>query len=168
MENDMWKPVIVAVNGVCAGAGLHFVAEGDIVLAADHATFLDPHVSVGQVAAFEPILLARRMPLGAVTRMCLLGRAERIDAETAKSLGLVSEVVPGPSLQARALELAEALKGNSPAAMIGTKKAVWRSLEQGLSDAMAEGWKLITAHWSHPDATEGPRAFVEKRSPKWQ
>lgn len=168
LENQMWKPVIVAVNGVCAGAGLHFVAEADIALAASHATFVDPHVTVGQVAAFEPILLSRCMPFGAVSRMCMLGRAERIDALTAKSLGLVSEVVDGAELMNRALELAEKLKGNSLAAMIGTKKALWGSLERGLTEAMAEGWKLIVAHWDHPDASEGPRAFMEKRSPQWR
>jgi enoyl-CoA hydratase/carnithine racemase len=168
MENDMWKPVIVAVNGVCAGAGLHYVAEADIALAAAHATFVDPHVTVGQVAAFEPILLSHRMPFGALARMVLLGRAERIDAETARSLGIVTEVVEGPKLAERANELATKLKGNSLAAMIGTKKALWTALERPLSDAMAEGWKLITGHWDHPDATEGPRAFVEKRPPVWQ
>jgi enoyl-CoA hydratase/carnithine racemase len=167
LENDLWKPVIVAVNGVCAGAGLHFVAEADIALAASHATFLDPHVTVGQVAAFEPILLSRRMPLGAVSRMCLLGRGERIDAEAAKALGLVSEVVDGPALLDRAMELAGKLKANSPAAMIGTKKALWRSLDLGLTEAMAEGWKLVVAHWDHPDSTEGPTAFMEKRPPAW-
>jgi enoyl-CoA hydratase/carnithine racemase len=167
-ENDMWKPVIVAVNGVCAGAGLHFVAEGDIVLAASNATFVDPHVSVGQVAGFEPILLSRRMPFGAVARMTLMGRSERIDAETAVRLGLASEVVPGEQLQERAREIATKLMGNSLAAMIGSKKALWSSLERPLEDAMTEAWKLITAHWDHPDATEGPTAFVEKRPPKWQ
>jgi enoyl-CoA hydratase/carnithine racemase len=168
MENDMWKPVIVAVNGVCAGAGLHFVAEGDIVIAASHATFVDPHVTVGQIAAFEPILLSRRMPFEAVSRMVLLGRAERLDAEKAKSLGLISEIVESSALMDRAQELAGILKGNSLAAMIGTKRALWRSLELPLTDAMTEGWDLIVAHWDHPDASEGPRAFVEKRPPQWQ
>src|SRR5262245_26863799 len=121
IENGMWKPVIVAVNGVCAGAGLHFVAEGDIVIAASHATFVDSHVTVGQVAAFEPILLSRRMPFEYVSRMVLLGRAERIDAQKAKELGLVSEVVEVSGLMPRARELAGILNGNSLAAMIGTK-----------------------------------------------
>ncbi|MEX2558220.1 MAG: enoyl-CoA hydratase/isomerase family protein [Actinomycetota bacterium] len=168
LENDLWKPVIVAVNGVCAGAGLHFVAEADIAIAASHATFVDPHVTVGQVSAYEPILLSRRIPFGAVARLSLLGRAERIDAETARSLGLVSEVMEGSVLMARAMELAEVLKANSPAAMIGTKKALWMGLEHGLSGALVEGWKLLTNHWDHPDASEGPRAFVEKRPPRWQ
>jgi enoyl-CoA hydratase/carnithine racemase len=168
VENKMWKPVVVAVNGVCAGAGLHFVAEGDIVIAASHATFVAAHVTVGQVAAFEPILLSRRMPFEAVSRMMMLGRSERIDAEKARTLGLVSEVVEPAALMGRARELARMTKNNSLAAMIGTKRALWQSLELPLTEAMARGWDLVVAHWDHPDASEGPRAFVEKRSPQWQ
>jgi enoyl-CoA hydratase/carnithine racemase len=108
------------------------------------------------------------MPFEAVSRMVLLGRSERLDAEKAKRLGLVSEVVEKAELMPRAHELAGILKGNSLAAMIGTKRALWRSLELPLTPAMAEGWDLIVAHWDHPDASEGPRAFVEKRPPQWQ
>jgi enoyl-CoA hydratase/carnithine racemase len=168
IENEMWKPVIVAVNGVCAGAGLHFVAEGDIVIAASNATFVESHVTVGQVAGFEPVLLSRRMPFEAVSRMVLLGRSERLNAEKAKGLGLVSEVVESAELMPRANELAQTLLGNSLAAMMSTKRALWESLELPLTQAMARSWELIVAHWDHPDATEGPRAFVEKRPPQWQ
>src|SRR5919106_1594929 len=66
----VYKPVITAVNGVCAGAGLHFLADADIVIAAESATFLDPHTTIGQVAALEPILFAKSgIPLNAVLRM---------------------------------------------------------------------------------------------------
>src|ERR1700678_4140128 len=79
-HNQVWKPVIAAVNGVCAGGGLHFVADADIVIASADATFLDPHVSVGQVTAFEAIGLLRKMPVEAVMRMALVGRYERVGA----------------------------------------------------------------------------------------
>src|SRR6476661_7146692 len=59
---SVWKPVVCAVNGVCAGAGLHFVADADIVIASSNATFMDPHVSVGQVSAIETIALVRKSP----------------------------------------------------------------------------------------------------------
>src|SRR6185312_6175033 len=59
-HNGVGKPVIAAVNGTCAGGGLHFVADADIVIAASDASFLDPHVSVGQVSAYESIGLARK------------------------------------------------------------------------------------------------------------
>ena len=109
------KPVITAVNGVCAGGGLHFVADADVVLAASDAQFLDPHVSVGQVSAYEVIGLARKIPFEAVMRMALLGRHERIDAARAFALGMVSQVVDPPeALRDEAQALAEKIAQNSP------------------------------------------------------
>ena len=70
----VWKPVIAAVNGVCAGGGLHLVADADIVIAAEQATFVDPHVSVGQAVAYEAITLLRKSPMEAITRMALSGK----------------------------------------------------------------------------------------------
>jgi enoyl-CoA hydratase len=129
-QNDVGKPVIAAVNGVCAGGGLHFVADADIVLAARDATFLDPHVSVGQVSAYETIGLARKMPFEAVMRMALLGRHERISAGRAGQLGLVSQVVDPPDgLDAAAQSLAERIAQNSPGAVRATKRALWNTLE---------------------------------------
>src|SRR5205807_9049410 len=93
----VWKPVIAAVNGTCAGAGLHFVADADVVIASSNAEFLDPHVSVGQVSAIETIGLARKSPMEAVTRMALMGRHERMSADRARELGILSEVVEPPS-----------------------------------------------------------------------
>jgi enoyl-CoA hydratase/carnithine racemase len=159
-------PVIVAVNGVCAGGGLHFVADADIALASDDASFLDPHVSVGQVSALEPLSLLPRSR-NAVVRMALIGRAERIDAAQALSAGLVSEVVSADGLRDRALELAELIAANSPAAVAATRRQL-RQLEDDLLErALEDGWAAIRAHWSHPDAHEGPRAFIEKRRPRW-
>jgi enoyl-CoA hydratase/carnithine racemase len=135
-HNSVSKPVIAAVNGICAGGGLHFVADADIVLAASTATFLDPHVSVGQVSAYETIGLARRMPFEAVMRMALLGRHERISAERALQLGMISQVVEPPSaLRAEAQALAEKIASNSPADMKAAKHALWAALEMGLTDA---------------------------------
>src|SRR3954449_12111469 len=85
-HNGIWKPVIAAVNGVCAGGGLHFVADADVVIAASDATFLDPHVSVGQVSAYETIALAKKSPMEPVLRMAFLGRGERIPASRAYEL----------------------------------------------------------------------------------
>ena len=77
---NVGKPVITAVNGVCAGGGLHWVADADVVIAASDATFVDPHVSIGQVSALETIALMRKMPAEAVLRMALVGSHERLTA----------------------------------------------------------------------------------------
>ncbi len=167
-HNQVWKPVIAAVNGVCAGGGLHFVADADIVIAAESATFLDPHVSIGQVTAFEAIALARTSPMEPILRMALVGRHERLGAERARQLGILSEVVADDDLRAAAGDLAEKVARNSPAAMAATKRALWGALEAGLTDACRAGAAELVSLWGHPDQTEGPAAFAEKRDPEWR
>ena len=168
-HNRVWKPVIAAVNGVCAGGGLHFVADADIVIASSDAQFLDPHVSLGQVTAYEAIGLARKIPFEAVMRMALVGRHERLSAERALALGMVSQVVDPPErLRAEAQALAEKIARNSPAAMAATKRALWGALEAGLTEASKAGAQELVSMWGHPDQEEGPRAFAEKREPQWQ
>jgi enoyl-CoA hydratase len=166
-HNQVTKPVIAAVNGVCAGGGLHFVADADIVIMADTATLLDPHVSIGQVSAYETIALVRTSPAESIMRMALLGRHERITAERAYGLGICSDVVEGARLREAARELADKIARNSPAALRATKRALWRALEMGLTDACRAGALDLVDVWGHPDQTEGPMAFAEKREPQW-
>jgi enoyl-CoA hydratase/carnithine racemase len=162
------KPVIAAVNGTCAGGGLHFVADADIVIAASDATFLDPHVSVGQVVAYEGIALARKSPMEAVLRMALVGRRERITAARAHQLGILSQIVDPPDgLRDAAQELAEKIARNSPAAMAATKRALWGAFETGLTAACRAGAQELVGMWGHPDQGEGPAAFAERREPDW-
>lgn len=163
------KPVIAAVNGTCAGGGLHFVADADIVIASSAATFLDPHVSIGQVTAYEAIGLARKSPMETITRMALVGVHERIDAVRAYQLGILSQVVDPPEeLEATATELAEKVASNSPRAMAISKRALWRALDLGLTDACKAGALDVVAMWGHADQNEGPLAFTEKREAAWQ
>jgi enoyl-CoA hydratase/carnithine racemase len=164
---DVWLPTIVAVNGVCAGGGLHFVADADVVIASEEASFVDSHVSNGQVSALEPISLAPRMGFSNALRFAMLGSAGRMDAEEARRVGLVDEVVSKDRLLERAVELGDALSAPSPAAVEASKRAARASLEVGYSEAMQIGWDLLMAHRAHPDALEGPAAFAEKRAPRW-
>ena len=162
------KPVITAVNGLCAGGAFHWVADADIVIAASDAQFFDPHVSVGQVVAVEAIGLLRKMPFEAVMRMALTGRYERMSAQRAYELGMISEVVDPPErLREVAQELAEKIAKNSPAAMAASKRALWGALEMGLTDACRAGALDLVSMWGHPDQEEGPRAFAEKREAQW-
>ena len=108
------KPVIAAVNGVCAGGGLLLLAGCDLAVAASTATFLDPHVSVGQTTGLEPVELVGIMPLGDIFRMAFVGSYERLEATDAHRLGLVSEVVDPPDLlEDRVQALAESICRNS-------------------------------------------------------
>jgi enoyl-CoA hydratase/carnithine racemase len=161
-------PVIVAVNGVCAGGGLHYVADADIVIASEAAWFTDPHVGVGQVSGIEAPSLGLRVPLAMLARMVLLGRHERWAAEQALALGLVSEVLPADQLLPRAQELAGWIAEASPES-IRRSRAVYRRFEEDVvGEAMADGWDAVMRHWAHPDADEGPAAFVARRDPIWQ
>ena len=167
-QNQVWKPVITCVNGLCVGGGLHLVVDADIVIASENAAFMDTHVNVGMVGALENIGLAKRLPLGSALRMTLMGRHYRMPAQRAYELGLVDELVATPAdLRATAEQMAALIKDNSPAATARSKKAIWGSLEKGYTESLEDGWELIKEHWKHPDFKEGPRAFGEKRAPKW-
>ena len=167
-HNEVWKPVIAAVNGNCVGGGLHFVADADIVLAASDARFFDTHVSVGQVMAYEGVGLVRKMAFEPIMRLALTGRYERVSAARAHQLGMVSQVVDPPErLRDEAQALAEKIAKNSPAAMRATKRALWGALERGLTDACRNGSQEMLSMWGHPDQEEGPLAFSEKRDAQW-
>ena len=129
-HNHVSKPVIAAVNGTCAGGGLHFVADADVVMASSDATFLDPHVSVGQVSAYETIGLLYKVAAGPLMRMALAGRSERLSAQRAYEIGMVSQVVHPPErLRDEAQLLAERIARNPPEALATAKRALWAALE---------------------------------------
>src|SRR3954452_7187077 len=168
-HQEVWKPVITAVNGLCVGGAFHWVADADIVIASSDAQFFDPHVSVGQVVAIEAIGLMRKMPVEAVMRMAFMGKYERLSAARAYELGMISQVVDPPeTLRDEAQKLAETIAQNSPAAMAATKRALWGALELGLTDACRAGAQELVSMWGHPDQEEGPMAFADKREPNWE
>src|SRR6266436_8041153 len=150
-HQELGKPVITAVNGICAGGGFHWIADADIVIAASDAQFFDPHVSVGQVVSIEAIGLMKKMPVEAVMRMAFMGKHERLSAHRAYELGMISEVVDPPErLREAAQALAEKIARNSPAAMAATKRALWGALELGLTDACKAGAAELVSMWGHP------------------
>ena len=167
-QNRVWKPVICVVGGLCVGGGHHFVVDSDIVVASRNAAFTDTHVNVGMVGALENVGLAMRLPLGSALRMTLQGKGYRMHAERAWQLGLVDELADSP---AAALEVAQEIAAqicqNSPQAMALSKQAVWGAREQGYRPALEQAWNLLRLHWGHPDFEEGPRAFMERREPRW-
>ena len=168
LQNNVWKPVICAVNGITCGGGLHFVADSDIIIASDNATFFDTHVKVGLVAGLEPVGLSRKIPLEAVLRLSLVGGGERMSAQRALEIGLIGEIVTKDKLMERAREVADMIKVHSPSALARTKKAIWHSKEKGLNESLEYAWKLISEQNVHPDFEEGGKAFIEKRPPKWK
>ncbi|WP_280418936.1 enoyl-CoA hydratase/isomerase family protein [Nocardia carnea] len=164
----MTKPVLTAVNGVCCGAGLDWVTTGDIVIASDRASFFDPHVSIGLVAGREVVRLARVLPRTVALRMALMGKHERMSAQRAYELGMVTEVVEHDRLLERAQEIAAIVNSNAPLAVRGTRLAIVKGLNVPLHEAemLAESFRERVTRTE--DALEGPKAFIEKRTPDWQ
>lgn len=137
--NKVWKPLVCAVHGMAAGGAFYWINEADIVICSDDATFFDPHVSYGMTAALEPIGLARRIPLGETLRIALLGLDERLSPERALQIGLVSEVLPRAELWSRADEIARLIAAKPPAAIQGTVRAIWDSLDATRTQALRTG-----------------------------
>ena len=162
------KPVIAAVNGLVNAVSLDLVTEADIPIASDKATFLDTHVSIGFASSHEMVNMARRIPVAACMRMALLGKHERMSAQRAYELGLVTEVVPHDKLMERANELAGMLLENAPLAVWGTKMGILRGLDLPIEQAedIAAGYLEVVEQ--SEDHDEGPRAFIEKRKPVWK
>jgi enoyl-CoA hydratase/carnithine racemase len=130
-SNDLWKPVIGAVNGMACGGAFYLLGECDVLIAAEHATFFDPHVTYGMPAIYEPMKMLSRMPFGEVMRMSLTGSTERISAGTALRMGLVTEVVPAADLAGAAAGLAASIAANPPWAVQGTLRAIWAAQDLG-------------------------------------
>jgi E-phenylitaconyl-CoA hydratase len=164
-HHKVWKPVVTAVHGMCAGGAQYFLNESDIIICADNAEFFDPHASGGIVSALEPIgMLARGVPLGDVLRWALMGSEERITAETALRIGLVTEVVPVADLRARAREIAASIAARNPKAIQGTVRAIWESLDMTRTTAIQNGM-AYTHIGNDAGGGLGPR---EKRSPTYR
>lgn len=168
MMAETYKPTVLAVNGICAGGGLHFICDSDIAICSENASFFDPHVNVGFVTGWEPVGLSRRIPLAYVLKMALLGSKFRIDAQKALQIGMVTEVMPLDKLQDRATEIAEIILENSPLAVRFSKKAIMQGLNMGLSGALENSAPILKEVWYTEDHAEGKRAFAEKRKPVWK
>ncbi|MER6081751.1 enoyl-CoA hydratase/isomerase family protein [Streptomyces sp. NPDC001833] len=137
--NQVWKPLVCAVHGMAAGGAFYWLNEADILICSEDATFFDPHVSYGLTAALEPIGLARRVPLGEALRIALLGLDERVSAARALQIGLVSEVLPREDLWDRADDIARIIAAKPPAAVQGTVRAIWESLDSTRTQALRTG-----------------------------
>lgn len=171
IPEDFWKPVVLAINGTCAGGGFHFLWQSDFAICVDHATFFEPHVSIGWVPLREMMGLAERAPLSVVLRMAMMGNKERMSAQRAYELGIVTEVVSPDKLMDRATEIAEAICEQGPLAVQAIKETLHRAFELRFArrEAYDYGFLLRETKTHHSeDYVEGPRAFAEGRKPEFK
>ncbi len=140
-HNKCWKPVVTAIHGLCAGGAFYWVNESDIVICSSDAQFFEPHVTYGMTASCEPIGLKYRLNLGDVLRIALLGNDERVGAETALRIGLVSEITEPDALWDRAHMLAAIIAAKPTIATQGTVRAIWESMDLPRSAALQNALK---------------------------
>ncbi len=159
-SNDLWKPVVAAVNGMACGGAFYLLGEVDIVIAAEHATFFDPHVTFGMTSAYEPLQLLPKMPFGEVVRMTLLGNAERISASRAHEVGFVSEVCPAVELHDRAAWVAGEIAKAPALAVQGSLRALWAGRELSRRQSLDLGWAFIGLGTDDESLAEGQATFA--------
>jgi enoyl-CoA hydratase/carnithine racemase len=166
--NDLWKPVIAAVNGIACAGAFYMLGEVDFIIAADHATFFDPHVSFGMTACFESIHMLQKMPFGEIMRIALLGASERMTAARAHQIGLVSEVVPASDLREAAAWAAGEIAKSPPVAVQGTVRALWMARELSRMQALDAGRILIRLGSDPAALFEGQQTFAsgERTKPR--
>ncbi|MCD2466261.1 enoyl-CoA hydratase/isomerase family protein [Streptomyces sp. MBT42] len=141
--NDLWKPVVSAVEGMACGGAFYLLGESEFLVAGEDAAFFDPHTTYGMVSAFETVLMTQRMPYGEIARMALMGSAERISARRAYETGLVSELTPPGGALAAAREAAAVIAGHPTEAVQGTVRALWSVKEAARAQALAHAPHLV-------------------------
>ena len=167
-SNELWKPVVAAVNGMACGGAFYILGEVDFIIAAEHATFFDPHVTYGMPAAFEPIHLLHKMPFQEVVRLSLLGAHERMSAERAHTVGLVSEVAPATELTDRARWAAQAIADQPALAVQGTLRALWMGLELSRRQALDHAFLVTNIGTDPATLAEGQARFTSGKRIDWR
>jgi enoyl-CoA hydratase len=162
----LWKPVIAAINGPCVAGGMEMLGGVDIRVATSNASFGVMEPKRGLFAGGgTTVRLPRQLTFPAAMEFLLT--AERFPAERALALGLINEIVPEDGLLDRAYDWARRINANAPLAVQATKESVMRGLALSLDEAYGVEAELSKKVFQSEDAKEGPKAFAEKREPRW-
>lgn len=165
---DLWKPVIAAVNGMACGGAFYMLGEVEFIIAAEHATFFDPHVTYGMPSVFEPMLMSGRMPMGEIMRLSIMGNHERMSAQRAYQIGLVSEVVPGAELAAAAGRVAAAIASQPTVAVQATVRATWAAHQMPVGQALGMAPHLVSLGNDAETLRQGQERFESGQRIDWR
>jgi enoyl-CoA hydratase/carnithine racemase len=159
-------PVIARVHGLATAAGCQMVAQCDLAVAAQEATFGVNGIDVGLFCATPSVALSRNMLPKQAMEMLLTG--DFISADEARVRGLVNRVVSSDGLDAEVKILVERLLGKPREALAMGKALFYRQLETGMESAYQLAGQTMACNMAHEVAQEGVTAFMEKRSPAWR
>jgi enoyl-CoA hydratase/carnithine racemase len=159
------KPVLAAVNGVAYAGGWALVQMCDIVVAAETAQFAITEAKVGRGMPWA-VPLTQMIPQKMLLEILLTG--DPISARRAYEIGFVNHVVPAHQVMPKALALAETIAGNAPLTVAAAKEMVYLATDMGRRAGLEAARHLFDHVYRSEDAQEGPRAFAEKRKPRWQ
>ena len=163
----IYKPIIAAVNGFCTAGGMEMLCGTDIRIATPDASFAVMEPKRGLFAGGgTTVRLPRQLPFPLAMEFLLT--ADLIDAPRAQTMGLINQVVAREGLVDAALDMARRITANAPLAVQATKESVLRGLALPYDDALAVESELAGRVFQSDDAKEGPKAFAEKRPPKWR
>jgi len=164
---DLPIPVIAAVNGFALGGGLELALACDLILASDKARFGQPEINLGIIPGFGG---TQRLPhrIGQVRARELIMTGEMFDAKAALEWGLVNRVVAAEALIPETRKLAEKIAAKSGFALRQAKAALRASFTMEEDAGLRFEQSAMAVLFGSADKTEGMKAFVEKRQPKWQ
>jgi enoyl-CoA hydratase/carnithine racemase len=162
----MWKPVIAAVNGTAAAGAFYLLGQVDFIIAAEHATFVDPHVTYVMPSVYETIEMLARIPFGEAARMALLGASERMSARRAHEIGLVSEIVPSEELMGAATWAAETIASQPADAVMATMRTLWAAREMLPAQATSLGNAFLHLGMNKQRLREGEEQFTQRERGK--
>ncbi len=164
---EIWKPMIAAIQGYCLGGGLELALQCDLRIAADNASFALPEAKVASIPAVGGVqYLLRAIPAAHAMKLALTG--DRIDAQEAARIGLVSDVVPDPALMDAAMQIAQRIAGNGPLAVQTIKRLAVQTAHLAPREFVGQS----NLHWGllrdSEDRIEGRKAFAQRRPPEFR
>lgn len=167
---DLNKPVIAQVSGIACGGGFELALSADLIYCTETSTFALPEIKSGTVADAASIKLPKRIPYHIAMEMLFTGRW--IDAQEAKTWGIVNEVLAADQLEARVNEVAQQLASGPPLVFAAIKEVVREAEAMKFQDAMnlitSRQFATVDTLYGSEDNLEGAKAFAEGRDPVWQ
>jgi enoyl-CoA hydratase/carnithine racemase len=158
-SNRVWKPFIVAVHGMAAGGAFYWLNEADIAICSEDATFFDPHLKFGKLSSVEPIGALGRIPYQEISRMVLLADEERMSAQTALRISLVTEITSREELWPRAQEIAASIAAREPLPTQGSVRALWEAQSLPRQQAVSNAVKYIQISKSRSPVKPAPASL---------